>query len=213
MNIFQCQILAYLHHPFFLNWWINFFLLLWVFATVLGAFSGCSEQGLLSSSAWASHCSGFSGFRTQALEQGDYSSCGPRAQSLWLTGPRAQQLWWTVLAGPRHVESSWTRDGTCIPRSGRQTPNHCTSREVLHPHIVWICHNLIYFLLLNTDFFSPKYFLLLTSCMDHYVKYICICVLLNVLVQIALHETFSSLNFPKCLKRALHMVDIINWGE
>ena len=38
--------------------------------------------------------------------------------------------------------------------------------------------------------------------MDHCVKYICVCVLLNILVQIALHETCSSLNFPKGLKRA-----------
>ena len=26
-------------------------------------------------------------------------------------------------------------------------------------------------------------------------------------------ETCSSLNFPKCLKRALHTVDIINWDK
>lgn len=39
--------------------------------------------------------------------------------------------------------------------------------------------------------------------MDHYVKHICICVLLNVLEQIALHETLSSLNFPKVSKESL----------
>ena len=40
--------------------------------------------------------------------------------SLWCTGPVA----------PRHVGSSQTRARTHVPCTGRQTPNHCTTREV-----------------------------------------------------------------------------------
>ena len=42
-----------------------------------------------------------------------------QAQSLWLTGPVA----------PRHVGSSQTRTRTRVPRTGRQTLNHCATRE------------------------------------------------------------------------------------
>ena len=38
---------------------------------------------------------------------------------MWLTGP----------AAPRHVESSQTRARTCVPCIGRQTLNHCATRE------------------------------------------------------------------------------------
>ena len=31
----------------------------------------------------------------------------------------------------RHVESSWTRDGTCVLCTGRQILIYCTTREVL----------------------------------------------------------------------------------
>ena len=52
-----------------------------------------------------------------------------QAQSLWLTGP----------AAPRHVGSSQTRARTRVPCIGRQTPNHCATREapdclvLIHP--------------------------------------------------------------------------------
>ena len=32
---------------------------------------------------------------------------------------------------PQHMESSWTRDLTCVPCIGRQILNHWTTREVL----------------------------------------------------------------------------------
>ena len=38
---------------------------------------------------------------------------------MWLTGP----------AAPWHVGSSQTRARTHVPRIGRQTPNHCATRE------------------------------------------------------------------------------------
>ncbi|KAJ8795323.1 hypothetical protein J1605_018338 [Eschrichtius robustus] len=42
---------------------------------------------------------------------------------------QAQQLWPTGPAAPRHVGSSQTRARTPVPCTGRQTPNHCTTRE------------------------------------------------------------------------------------
>ena len=44
-----------------------------------------------------------------------------QAQQLWLTGPVAR----------RHVGSSQTRARTRVPCTGRQTPNHCATREAL----------------------------------------------------------------------------------
>ena len=42
---------------------------------------------------------------------------------------QAQQLWLTGLVAPRHVGSSQTRARTHVPCTGRQIPNHCTTRE------------------------------------------------------------------------------------
>ena len=68
-------------------------------------FSSCGKWELLSSgSVWASHCSGF--------------SCGP-----WALGP-------TDLVAGWYAESSWTRDQTYVPCTGRQILNHWTTREV-----------------------------------------------------------------------------------
>ena len=64
-------------------------------------------------SAWASHCRGLSCCGAQAPDA--------QAQQLWLTGPVA----------PRHVGSSHTRARTRVPRTGRQTLNHCATREAL----------------------------------------------------------------------------------
>ena len=41
-----------------------------------------------------------------------------------------QQLWHMGLVALWHVESSWTRDQTCVPCIGRQIFNHWTTREV-----------------------------------------------------------------------------------
>ena len=45
---------------------------------------------------------------------------------------QAQQLWLTGLVAPRHVGSSQTRARTRVPCIGRQTPNHCATREAPH---------------------------------------------------------------------------------
>ena len=89
--------------------------------------------------ARASHCSGFSSYRAQALGARasvvvarGLSSCGSRAQQLWLAGFRAQaqQLWHTGLVAPWHVGSSRTRARTRVPCTGRWILNHCATREV-----------------------------------------------------------------------------------
>ena len=52
------------------------------------------------------------------------SRCGAQAPDA-----QAQQLWPTGPAAPRHAGSSQTRARTRIPCIGRQTLNHCTTRE------------------------------------------------------------------------------------
>ena len=52
------------------------------------------------------------------------SCCGAQAPDT-----QAQQLWCTGLVAPRHVGSSQTRARTRVPCTGRQTPNHCATRE------------------------------------------------------------------------------------
>ena len=52
------------------------------------------------------------------------SCCGAQAPDT-----QAQQLWPTGLVAPRHVGSSQTRARTRVPCIGRQTLNHCATRE------------------------------------------------------------------------------------
>ena len=103
---------------FFFNKLFYFKNFIYLFLAVLGlafcawVFFSFGEQGLLSScSAWASHCSGFSCHGAQALEH-RLSSSGK----------------WAV--SPRYMGSSWTRDQTYVPCTGRRILNHCTTREV-----------------------------------------------------------------------------------
>ena len=63
--------------------------------------------------AWASHYRGL-------------SCCGAQAPDA-----QAQQSWLTGLVAPRHVGSSQTRTRTRVPCIGRQTLNHCATREAL----------------------------------------------------------------------------------
>ena len=104
------------------------------------AFSGCAEQGLLSScSVWA-YFDGFScrgawalgtqvsaaavhrlsNYGSWALEHKGFSSCSTQAQ----------QLWHVDLAAPQYVESSSTTDQTRVPGGGRWIPIHCTTSKV-----------------------------------------------------------------------------------
>ena len=62
-----------------------------------------------------------------------FSSCYIQAQKLWLMG----------LVGPKHGESTQTRDQTCVPSVDRWILNHWTTRKVLNI--------LIYFKSVNLD--------------------------------------------------------------
>ena len=86
---------------FFLNKFIYFWLC-WVFVAVQ-AFSGCGEQGLLSScGVQASYCGGFSHSRAWAPGHG-LCSCGSWVQlplSMWnLHGPGIEPVWPALAAG------------------------------------------------------------------------------------------------------------------
>ena len=120
---------------FLINLFILFiyFWLHWVFVAVCGL-SLVAESGGHSSL----QCPGFSLrwlllLRSTGSRHAGVSSCGTRAQQLWLVGSRvqAQQLWHTGLVAPRHVGSSRTRARTRVPCVGRQVLNHCTTREAL----------------------------------------------------------------------------------
>ena len=81
-------------------------------------------------------CTGFSLqwlllLRSTGSRRPGFSSCGTRAQQLWLTGSsaQAQQLWHTGLVAPQHVGSSRTRAQTCVSCIGRRILNHCATRE------------------------------------------------------------------------------------
>ena len=81
-----------------------------------------------------------------------FSSCGKRGPLLIaVRGPltiaasrcraqapdaQAQWLWLTGRVAPRHVGSSQTRARTRVPCIGRQTPNHCATREA--PKVIFL---------------------------------------------------------------------------
>ena len=76
------------------------------------AFSSCGKWGpLFIAVCGISHYRGLSCCGAQAPDA--------QAQELWLPGPVA----------PRHVGSSQTRARTRVPCIGRQTLNHCATRE------------------------------------------------------------------------------------
>ena len=129
---------------FFCNRFIYLFIYLFIFGCVgfsllrVGFLQLRRAGATLRCGARASHWGGFSCCEAQALDVRasvvvvhGLSSCGLRAQQLWLVGSRAQaqQLWRMGLVAPRHVGSSWTRAQTCVPCVGRRILNHCTTRE------------------------------------------------------------------------------------
>ena len=84
------------------------------------------------------------------------SCCGAEAPDA-----QAQQLWLTGPVAPRHVGSSQTRARTHVPCIGRQTLNHCATREALFTFLmlsleaqdVFTFHEVqfIYFFLLSLE--------------------------------------------------------------
>ena len=99
-----CSWIGRINIYIFLNYLIYSFLAALGIFCCTWAFSGCG--------AWASHHRGSSccgaralGTRAPAVVACSLSSCGARAQQLWLAGSKvqAQQLWRTGPAAPRHV--------------------------------------------------------------------------------------------------------------
>ena len=56
----------------------------------------------------------------------------PLPRSTQAPDAQAQQPWPTGPAAPRHAGSPQTRARTRVPCIGRQTPNHCATREALN---------------------------------------------------------------------------------
>ena len=90
-----------------------FFGLHLVFAAVRRLFSSCGKQGLL-----------FLAVRRLLI------IVASLVAEHSLQGVRHQQLWQMGLVAPQHVESSPTRDRTCVLCVGRQILNHQTTRKV-----------------------------------------------------------------------------------
>ena len=65
-----------------------------------------------------------------------FQSRGSRACGLQQLQHVCSIVWYTGLVVLRHMESSWTRDRTCVPCIGRRIPNHWTNREVHFPIIL-----------------------------------------------------------------------------
>ena len=74
------------------------------------------------------------------------SCCGAQAPDA-----QAQQLWPTGPVALRHVGSSQTRARTRVPCIGRQTLNHCATREAL---LFIFLKNFIYLFLAVLGFFA-----------------------------------------------------------
>ena len=97
------------------------------------AFSSCGERGPLFIVVRRPLTIAASLVAEHRLQMRRLSNCGSRA--LWLTGPVAhgpcgsRAQWLTGPVAPRHVGSSQTRARTRVPCIGRQTLNHCATRE------------------------------------------------------------------------------------
>ena len=107
--------------------WVGFYLIQILIYLFIYLFFGCVGSSFL--------CEGFLQLRQAGatLHRGARAShcrglscCGAQAPDA-----QAQQLWLTGLVAPRHVGSSQTRARTRIPCIGRQTLNHCATREAL----------------------------------------------------------------------------------
>ena len=102
----------------FVCWKTFFFLLIYLFLAVLGPRFLCEGPLQL----WQVGASLHRGAR--APHHCGLSRCGAQAPDT-----QAQQPWPTGPIAPRHAGSPHTRARTRVPRTGRQTPNHCATRE------------------------------------------------------------------------------------
>ena len=83
------------------------------------ALSSCGERGPLFTTLRGPLTIAASPTAEHRLQTRRPSNYGSQAQQLWLTGP----------AAPRHAGSSQPRARTRVPCIGRQTLNHCATRE------------------------------------------------------------------------------------
>ena len=105
-------------------WFLNFMYLFWLCWVLTAAGSPslvASGGGCSLLQCMASHWGGFSCYGAQALEHTGFDCCG-----VW-----AQQLHLEALVALQHVESSQTRNRTCVPCIGRLILNHWITRDVL----------------------------------------------------------------------------------
>ena len=101
---------------------------------LLGLFSSCSTQGLLSvCSVWASHCGGFSCCRAQALGHVGFSAVAPRLQSTGsivkahcLSCSAAYETFPDQGSNPRLLR--WQMDP--LPQSQQGSPEVCFSTSL-----------------------------------------------------------------------------------
>ena len=106
---------------FFLGGAVSFFFLIFIYLFIFG----CVGSSFL--------CEGFLQLRragatlhrgARASHYRGLSYCGAQAPDA-----QAQQLWLTGPVAPRHMGASQTRARTHVPCNGRQTLNHCATRE------------------------------------------------------------------------------------
>ena len=94
---------------------------------------GCTVSALL--------CAGFLQVRWVGPSHcGGFSCWGPSAPGAQASVVAVLGLWlWHMgLVAPRHVKSSWTRDQTHVPCTGRQILNHWTTRKVPGRDVEWV---------------------------------------------------------------------------
>ena len=125
---FSFHLLVLLQVFFFINLFIYLFIFVCIGSLLLHVSFSLIAASRGQSLLW---CTGFSLWWPLLLwsmgsRHAGFSSCGTRAQQLWLVSSRAQaqQLWHMGLVAPQHVESSQTRAQTLVPCIGRWILNH-----------------------------------------------------------------------------------------
>ena len=121
------------------------------------------------------------------------SCCGAEAPDA-----QAQQLWLTGPVAPRHVGSSQTRARTRVPRIGRQTLNHCATREA--PFLILLIWVLSLFFLMSL---ANGLSILFIFSKNHLLVFfdLCYCFLCFYFIYFCsdLYDFFPSANFGFCL--------------
>ena len=148
---------------------IYLFIYLFIYSFIHSFIHGCVGSPFL--------CEGFLQLRQAGatLHRGAQAShhCGPSCCGAQAPDMQTQQLWLTGLVTLRHVGSSETRARTRVPCLGRQTLNHCATREAqgLLVFLILSCMSCLYILeiilcpLIHWQIFSPIRSVLFLSCL------------------------------------------------